>query len=97
MHYDNSGIWNRTAQKDLQYAMIVTVIGGSFAIGDSAKLGDTFWWSFDAMAVSAAGAQVMKWTFQRERPSQTNSLNHFFSGISNSSFPSGEVARWRAR
>jgi membrane-associated phospholipid phosphatase len=92
VRYDNSGIWNRNIQKDLQYAMIATIVGGSFALGDSTKLGDTFWRSLDAMAISAAGAQAMKWTFQRERPSQTDNPDRFFSGINHSSFPSGEVA-----
>lgn len=91
LHYDNSGIWNRGVQKDVQYATIVTVIGGAFALGDHNRLGDTFWRSFDALAVSAAGSQVLKWTFQRERPSQTNDPNKFFQGLHNQSFPSGEV------
>jgi undecaprenyl-diphosphatase len=34
----------------------------------------------------------MKWTFQRERPSQTDNPDRFFKGIHNESFPSGEVA-----
>ncbi|HET7360222.1 MAG TPA: phosphatase PAP2 family protein [Rhodanobacteraceae bacterium] len=92
VHYDNRGIWKRNAQKDLQYAMLATVAGGAFALGDHDELGDTFWRSLDAVAVSAAGAQAMKWTFQRERPSQTADPNRFFSGIHSESFPSGEVA-----
>lgn len=91
VHYDNSGIWNRKIQKNVEYATVLTVVGGSFVLGDHNKLGDTFWRSFDAVAVSSATAQVMKWTFQRERPSQTNDPNKFFSGIHSESFPSGEV------
>ncbi|HET7266520.1 MAG TPA: phosphatase PAP2 family protein [Oleiagrimonas sp.] len=89
--YDNHGIWNRNVQKNVMYATLATVIGGSFLLGDDTKLGDTFWRSFDAVTVSAAAAQAMKWTFQRERPSQTSDPNHWFGGIHNSSFPSGEV------
>ena len=92
VHYDNSGIWKRSTQKDLQYVMVASVVGGAFALGDDTKLGDTFWRSLDAMTFSAVGAQAMKWTFQRERPSQTNDPNKFFSGINHASFPSGEVA-----
>src|SRR5690625_3534382 len=91
VHYDNSGIWGRNVQKNVEYATLITVIGGSFALGDHSKLGDTIWRSFDAVAVSSAAAQAMKWTFQRERPSQTSDPNHWFSGIHNESFPSGEV------
>lgn len=89
--YDNSGIWNRGIQKSVMYGTIVTVVGGAFVLGDHNRLGDTFWRSFDALAVSSAAAQVMKLTFQRERPSQTNDPDRFFSGIHHESFPSGEV------
>ncbi len=91
LHYDNSGIWKRSTQKDLQYAMIVTVLGGAFALGDRDKLGDTFWRSVDAVAFSAAGAALLKVSFQRKRPSQTDNPNAFFRGVKYQSFPSGEV------
>ncbi|HEU0276394.1 MAG TPA: phosphatase PAP2 family protein [Rhodanobacteraceae bacterium] len=89
--YDNSGIWQRSNQKALIYATVATVIGGSLVLGDQDKLGDTFWRSLDSLAVSTVLAQGMKWTFQRERPSQTSNPNLFFRGIHNESFPSGEV------
>jgi undecaprenyl-diphosphatase len=73
--YDNSGIWARGNQEFLLDATIVTVIGGSLALGDQDKLGDTFWRSLDSMAVSAAAAQAGKWVFQRKRPSQTDNPN----------------------
>jgi len=90
--YDNSGIWARSNQEVLIDATIVTVIGGSLALGDQDKLGDTFWRSFDSMAVSAAAAQAGKWVFQRKRPSQTDNPNDLFKGIQYESFPSGEVS-----
>jgi undecaprenyl-diphosphatase len=90
--YDNSGIWARHKQKLLMYTTIVGVVGGSLALGDQNKLGDTFWRSLDSMAVSSAFAQGGKWIFQRERPSQTSDPNEFFKGIRYQSFPSGEVS-----
>ncbi|HKT41300.1 MAG TPA: phosphatase PAP2 family protein, partial [Rhodanobacteraceae bacterium] len=48
--YDNSGIWARSNQKALMGATILTVVGGSLALGDQDKLGDTFWRSLDSMA-----------------------------------------------
>jgi membrane-associated phospholipid phosphatase len=89
--YDNSGIWKRSNQNILMYGTILSVTGGALAFGDQDKLGDTFWRSIDAMAISTAGAEVMKYTFQRERPSQTNNPNEFFKGVHATSFPSGEV------
>ena len=92
LHYDNSGIWNRTDQNVLMYGTIVTVGAGALAFGDHDKLGDTFWRSVDAMVVTGVGAQAMKYTFRRERPSQTSDPDKFFQGSHAESFPSGEVA-----
>jgi undecaprenyl-diphosphatase len=89
--YDNSGIWARSNQKALMGATILTVVGGSLALGDQDKLGDTFWRSLDSMAVSSAIAQGAKLTFQRERPSQSSDPNKWFQGTRYESFPSGEV------
>ena len=91
VHYDNSGIWARHDEKVLAGATILTVVGGSLALGDQHKLGDTFWRALDATAVSSVIAQGAKWTFQRERPSQARDPNRFFQGFKYESFPSGEV------
>lgn len=92
VHYDNSGIWNRSDQNALLYGTIGTVLGGALVFGDNDQLGDTFWRSVDAMAVTGLGAEAMKYTFQRKRPSQTDDPNDFFAGSHAQSFPSGEVA-----
>jgi len=90
--YDDSGIWKRSNQEALIYGSILTVGVGALWLGDDNKLGDTFWRSVDSMAVSAVSAQALKWTFQRERPSQTDNPNKWFQGFHAQSFPSGEVA-----
>ena len=92
IHYDNSGIWKRSNQKILIYGTITTVIGGALVFGDQDKLGDTFWRSVDALAVTSIGTTGLKLAFQRERPSQTSDPNRFFAGTHAQSFPSGEVA-----
>nr|WP_254423908.1 phosphatase PAP2 family protein [Rhodanobacter sp. C03] len=91
LHYDNSGIWKRSDQNVLMYGTILTVAGGALAFGDQDKFGDTMWRSVDAMVISSIGAQAMKYTFQRERPSQTSNPNEFFKGTHAQSFPSAEV------
>lgn len=91
LHYDNSELWQRSTQLKVQYATVATVIGGALVFGDDNKLGDTFWRSLDAMAVSGVAAQGMKFAFQRKRPSQTDNPNDFFKGVKYQSFPSGEV------
>ena len=92
IHYDNRGIWNRSDQNILMYGTVVTVVGGALAFGDQDKLGDTFWRSVDALAVTSIGTEGLKLAFQRERPSQTSDPNRFFAGTHAQSFPSGEVA-----
>jgi undecaprenyl-diphosphatase len=92
IHYDNSGLWKRSNQTALFYGAIVTVGAGAFAFGDDNKLGDTFWRSVDALVVTGVGTTALKFTFQRERPSQTSDPNRFFEGSHAQSFPSGEVA-----
>ena len=90
--FDDSGIWARSNQEALLDVTILTVIGGSLALGDQDKMGDTFWRSLDSMAMSAVVAQGGKWIFQRKRPSQTDNPNEFFKGLQYESFPSGEVS-----
>ncbi|MEO8999574.1 MAG: phosphatase PAP2 family protein [Rhodanobacter sp.] len=92
LHYDNSGIWKRSTQTLLIYGTVLTVAGGALAFGDQDKLGDTFWRSVDALVITSVGTQAMKFTFQRERPSQTSNPDRFFAGSHAQSFPSGEVA-----
>lgn len=96
IHYDNSGIWKRSNQDVLIYGTITTVVGGALAFGDQDKLGDTFWRSVDALAVTSIGTEGLKLAFQRERPLQTDNPNHFFAGTHAQSFPSGEVAAMSA-
>lgn len=91
LHYDNSGIWKRSNQNILLYGTLMTAGGGALVFGDQDQLGDTFWRSVDSMLVASVGAEALKYTFQRERPSQTSDPNRFFEGSRAKSFPSGEV------
>ncbi len=96
LHYDNSGIWQRSNQTTLLYGTLITVGAGAFAFGDDSKLGDTFWRSVDALVITGAATTAMKYTFQRERPLHTSDPNRFFQGTQAQSFPSGEVAAMSA-
>lgn len=93
VRYDNSGVWKRTNQNIVYYGTILSVGAGALWLGDDGDgLGDTLWRSVDSMVVTAVSTQALKWTFQRERPSQTDSPNRWFKGLHAQSFPSGEVA-----
>ena len=90
--YDNSGIWKRSYQQDLEGVAALTVIGSALWFGGDDTYGDTSWRALDASVFAAGTTQLMKWTFSRERPSKTSDPGQFFAGSGNQSFPSGEVA-----
>lgn len=96
LNYDDSGIWRRSVQTDLQIGVGVAVLGGALWEGGESRLGRTLWQSVDAMALSGATTEVMKFTFSRERPDRTDDPGAFFKGHGNQSFPSGEVAQMAA-
>lgn len=96
LHYDNSEIWKRSNQTTLLDGTLITVGAGALVLGDDSKLGDTFWRSVDALVVTGVATTAMKYTFQRERPTQTSDPNLFFQGTHAESFPSGEVAAMAA-
>jgi hypothetical protein len=89
--YDNSGIWARHYQLDLEYGVIATEAIGGFWLGNDDPLGHEFWQSLDSTAVSGITAQLMKYAFSRARPYQNAGPNQWFQGSCCQSFPSGEV------
>lgn len=92
IHYDDSGIWKRSYQKDLAAGAALTVLGGALFADSDTRLGRTFDQSLDAMVFTAGTTTVMKYAFSRERPIQDANPNDFFKGHGYQSFPSGEVA-----
>lgn len=88
---DNSGIWKRSNQLDLEYGVALTEIGGALWYGGESRIGRTYWRSIDASAFSALTVQVLKYSFSRARPYQSDNPNHWFQGSCCQSFPSGEV------
>ncbi|AXK71196.1 phosphatase PAP2 family protein [Lysobacter sp. TY2-98] len=90
--YDDSGLWDRSYQKKLAMGAALTVVGGAFVADRDSRIGRTFAQSLDAMVLTAGTTTVMKYAFSRERPSETDDPNAFFSGHGHQSFPSGEVA-----
>lgn len=90
--YDDSGIWKRRNQLALEVLAPLVVVGGALWLGDDEAPGHTFWQSLDATVFSSAAAGVLKPTFGRARPAQTDNPNQWFKGRGHNSFPSGEVA-----
>ena len=87
--YDNGGIWKRSKQNFLVNGLIGGVLLGALAEGGEDRLGRTFWQGVDAGILSGAAEIGLKYVFGRERPSQTNDPNRWFTH--GQSFPSGEV------
>lgn len=89
--YDNSGIWARNHQFQVEDAALATMLGGALWEGGQSRLGKTFWQSIDAAIIGTASSTVLKAVFTRARPIQENNPNAWFQGGSHYSFPSGEV------
>ena len=90
-NYDNTGIWKRQNQNLLQILGAVGTASIALSEGGESRLGHTAWQSVDSTALAALVGNGLKPVFSRERPSQTDNPNHWFSG-GNHSFPSGEVS-----
>lgn len=88
--FDQSGIWNRNVQLAVEYSAIAVAGGGALWLGTDTELGQTFWQSVDAEAISAVAAQGMKYAFRRARPDSGLGPNAWFVH-GGDSFPSGEV------
>lgn len=90
--YDDSGIWNRTTQKNLVTSAVLVTLGGALFTHNDTRLGRTFDQSLDSMVFTAVATTIGKYTFSRKRPNQSEDPDSFFSGSGYQSFPSGEVA-----
>ena len=89
--YDNSGIWNHNVELGVMYTLVGGEIAAGLWEGGESRFGKTDWQAIDSTAGGAILAQVGKYIFTRERPSQTDNPNLWFKGKGNYSFPSGEV------
>jgi undecaprenyl-diphosphatase len=86
----DTGIWNRNNQNLLQYGAVAVDLGIALWEGGDSRLGHTAWQSIDSTVLSVAAATVLKPTFGRLRPSETDDPDQWRKG--GRSFPSGEVA-----
>ncbi|HEY2816958.1 MAG TPA: phosphatase PAP2 family protein [Casimicrobiaceae bacterium] len=91
VNYDDSGIWNRNAQKGVLYTLVGGEIAGALWEGGESRLGRTFWQSIDSSAIGAVSSEALKHIFTRARPDQGGDPNQWFQGQGHYSFPSGEV------
>jgi membrane-associated phospholipid phosphatase len=88
---DDKGIWARKSQIVLLDSMLAAEVGVGLWEGGESRFGHTIWQSIDATVVGGAASEILKVSFSRQRPSQTNNPNEWFKGHGAQSFPSGEV------
>ena len=88
---DESGIWNPDIYRNLMLGLTVAQVGGAVWEGAESRFGKTMWQGIDSQLITLGAVEVMKYSFQRVRPSNTdNPCEWFVHG--NQSFPSGEAA-----
>jgi undecaprenyl-diphosphatase len=89
--YDNSGIWARHYQLDLEYGVIAVEGVGALLLGDDEHWGHEFWQSIDSTVLATASAEILKYGFSRARPYQSEGPSKWFQGSCCQSFPSDQV------
>lgn len=93
---EDSGIFARRVQKQVDLAVILGTTGAALWQGTETAAGLTAWRATDAMLATAGTTEAMKHLFQRARPSQGDNPDRWFAGSSHRSFPSGETAMMAA-
>ncbi|MHB8347952.1 MAG: phosphatase PAP2 family protein [Acidiferrobacterales bacterium] len=92
VHENTSGIWSVARVGQFPAELIGATLAGAIWEGGGNRLGRTLWQSLDAAAIAGVSTTALKYTFQRERPSQTTSPDRWFRGVHAQSFPSGDVS-----
>ena len=92
VHENTSGIWSIARVGQFPAELIGITLAGAIWEGGGNRLGRTLWQSLDAAAIAGVSTTALKYTFQRERPSQTTNPDRWFQGTHAQSFPSGDVS-----
>jgi len=90
LNYDDNGIWKRSNQTALMGVLIGGELLGALWEGSDTRLGKTLYQAIDASIVGGVSSEVLKRTFRRARPNETDNPNDWFHH-GGRSFPSGEV------
>lgn len=89
---DEGGLWSREAQRVIFFGLIGASVGGALLEGTETRFGLTLWRAAEAGALALGGAEALKRTFTRRRPSQGNDPDAWFERSGYQSFPSAEAA-----
>lgn len=89
---DEAGVWKIAHSPEFPAALIGASAAGALWRGSDDRLGRALWQTLDASALSGGATLILKESFQRKRPSQSDSPNDWFAGPGAHSFPSGDVS-----
>lgn len=90
---DTHGVYAIAKTPNFPFELITLTLGAALWEGGQSRLGHTLWQSLDAAALAGVSTQILKFTFQRNRPSQSpNNPDLWFQGLHSQSFPSGDVS-----
>jgi len=90
---DTHGIYALAKTPNFPFELILATVGAATWEGGQTRLGHALWQSVDAAALAGLSTQILKFTFQRNRPSQSpQNPNLWFQGLHAQSFPSGDVS-----
>ncbi|MDE3207675.1 MAG: phosphatase PAP2 family protein [Pseudomonadota bacterium] len=92
VHRQTQGIWSIAKAGRFPTELVGATLAGAIWEGGNNRIGRTLWQSLDAAAIAGISTQALKYTFQRDRPSQTNTPDLWFQGSHAQSFPSGDVS-----
>jgi undecaprenyl-diphosphatase len=91
-----TGIWALFTTPYFPLAMTTLTAGSAMWDGAQTRFGRTLWQSLDSAVIAGVSTTVLKYSFQRARPSQNLGPNDWFSGSKSQSFPSGDVSNTAA-
>ncbi len=92
VNQDESGVWNPKVYRSIFDVLTVAQIGGAVWEGAESRFGKTMWQGMDSQLITLGATEVMKYSFSRVRPANTDDPCLWFAGHGNASFPSGEAS-----
>jgi len=88
---DETGIWNPNVYRSIFVTLTAAQIGGAAWEGAESRFGKTTWQGIDSQLITLGATEIMKYSFGRVRPSDTDNPCEWFQH-GNYSFPSGEAS-----
>jgi undecaprenyl-diphosphatase len=89
---NKSGVWSIAPSPAFPAVYIGLTAAGALWEGSDSRLGKTLWQMLDASVITGVVTTGMKYSFQRARPTESDTPDRWFAGTHHQSFPSGDVS-----